>query len=296
MNFVPRISVVTPSYNQAAFLEETILSVLGQQYPALEYIIIDGGSTDKSAAIIERYAPQLTYWQSRPDNGQAHALNEGFSRATGDILLWINSDDLLMPGILKKIAAWVPDGSIPQLWMGNCIHFSIRHDMVDTRGSRVPDLHRRLRLPEIDYIIQPATCFTRAAWELTGPLREDLHFAFDWEWFLRAEKSGVTLHTVADPWALYRLHPGHKSGGGSAKKRQEELLGVYQTYNPRMAVLYNLLMMETFLYNSPAALNIRRLLKLFGQQTCYGKVLKARYPNRYKGYTAEEITNTAMML
>ena len=293
---LPLISVITPSFNQAAFLEETILSVLGQQYPQLEYIIMDGGSSDASAQIIERYAPQLSYWQSCPDGGQADALNQGFARASGDILLWVNSDDMLMPGILHKIARWITDTGIPQLWMGNCIHFAINNEQLDTRGSRIPALHRQQQLSHIDYIIQPATCFTRAAWQLAGPLRAELHFAFDWEWFLRAQKAGVALHTVADAWALYRLHPGHKSGGGSAQKRREEILGVYQTYDPRMAALYQLLMQETLDYNSTTALHIRRLLKGLGRNTAYGQVLKSRYPGKYKSYSADEVTNAAMML
>jgi glycosyltransferase involved in cell wall biosynthesis len=293
---LPRISVITPSFNQAAFLEETILSVLGQQYPHLEYIVMDGGSSDGSDEIIGRYAPQLSYWQSRPDGGQADALNQGFTRASGDILLWVNSDDILMPAVLHKIARWVADASTPQLWMGNCVHFSINHEQLDTRGSRVPALHREQQLSHIDYIIQPATCFTRAAWQLTGPLRSDLHFAFDWEWFLRAQQAGVALHTVADAWALYRLHPGHKSGGSSATERRAEILGIYQAYDPRMAGLYALLMQEALDYNSTTALNIRRMLKAFGRNTAYGDVLKSRFPTKYKSYSADEVSNAAMML
>ncbi len=100
----PRITIVTPSYNQGQYIEETILSVINQDYPNLEYIIIDGGSSDNTVEIIKKYSDRITYWISEKDNGQAHAINKGFRKATGDILNWLNSDDQLQPGALKIIA------------------------------------------------------------------------------------------------------------------------------------------------------------------------------------------------
>jgi glycosyltransferase involved in cell wall biosynthesis len=101
----PRITVVTPSFNQGAYIEETLRSVLLQGYPNLEYIVIDGGSTDGSVETIRRYARWLDYWVSEPDRGQAHALNKGFARASGDVLGWLNSDDVYLPGALKQVGA-----------------------------------------------------------------------------------------------------------------------------------------------------------------------------------------------
>src|SRR5258707_6129118 len=101
----PRISVVTPSFNQGAYLERTICSVLDQKYPNLEYLVIDGGSTDESVEIIKRYERHLTYWVSEPDTGQSNAINKGFARTTGTILAWLNSDDRYLPETLGAVAA-----------------------------------------------------------------------------------------------------------------------------------------------------------------------------------------------
>ena len=118
----PKISIVTPSYNQGQFIEETILSVLDQDYPDLEYLIIDGGSTDNTIDIIRKYSKHLTYWVSEPDRGQSHAINKGFAICTGEIFNWLNSDDLLLNNALSSVAeAYCSSEAEYKIVVGNCI-------------------------------------------------------------------------------------------------------------------------------------------------------------------------------
>ncbi|MEM6265761.1 MAG: glycosyltransferase family 2 protein [Bacteroidota bacterium] len=224
---LPKISIVTPSYNQAQFIEDTMQSVLGQRYPNLEYIVMDGGSNDGSADLIQRCEDQLAHWQSAKDDGQAAAINEGFALATGDILAWLNSDDMYMPGALKHIAALL-DVSKPQIAFGNCIH--IHHEKHTAWGSKVPQRHATLDLRAYDYLIQPSCFWTRKAWETTGQLNTDLNFSFDWDWFLRAQQKQVTFIPTPEYLSCYRIHSEHKTGTGG-HKRIEELTHILQTYH-----------------------------------------------------------------
>jgi len=212
---LPRITVVTPSFNQGRFLEQTILSVLGQCYDNLEYIIIDGGSTDGSVDVIRRYENKLFYWTSEKDGGQAEALNKGFARATGDILCWLNSDDFFLPGILKTVTTELSKGA--DLIYGNCLSFSAEGGrcLVNRTPSHNPQL-----LALVDYIVQPSSFWTRFLWEKTGELNAGLHYAFDWDWYLRAAKAGEFLKSDV-LYSAYRFHSAHKSGIGGDARTQE---------------------------------------------------------------------------
>jgi GT2 family glycosyltransferase len=221
----PRISIVTPSYNQASFLETTIQSVLKQGYPNLEFIVIDGGSTDGSVEIIERYADRLTHWESGPDRGQSHALNKGFSRATGSLLTWLNSDDQLAPGALFTVAeAFIRHQ--PDLVVGRCAR--IMHP------SFIPYHFHRCRLPlnvvqplledkllELDdcwmtghFFHQPEVFFTKDIWTRSGGhVREDLYYSMDYELWLRFARAGSTIFAIPDVLAIFRQHSNQKTGG-----------------------------------------------------------------------------------
>lgn len=222
----PRISVVTPSFNQVKFLETTILSVLGQAYPNLEYILMDGGSTDGSVEIIERYSDRLAHWQSAKDAGQSDALNQGFARATGDILCWINSDDFFLPGTLHRIAELLASRvRQPALAYGACLFFDDAG-----RSAKVvrPQAHDSAILRTSAYVIQPSAFWTRPLWEKTGILENALHFAFDWEWFIRASKHAEFMQ-CPEIFSAYRQHAAHKTGIGG-DRRQQEILEVVRRH------------------------------------------------------------------
>ena len=225
---VPKISVITPSFNQGRFIEYTILSVISQQYPHMEFIILDGGSTDNTVEIIRKYEKHISYWQSKEDNGQASAINEGFKRATGSILCWINSDDMYLPGVFNRIVGYLTREMPPRIVFGNCIHIGDESGKV--RGSSVTRAHERFDLSLCDYIIQPSSFWNRSAWEVTGQLNEGMRFAFDWDWFIRAKRASVDLLPLAEYFSIYRIHKEHKSGT-ARDKRIEELKTIVATYN-----------------------------------------------------------------
>lgn len=215
----PKITVVTPSFNQAQFLETTIRSVLGQRYPNLEYMIFDGGSRDGSADIIRRYEKELSYWVSEPDGGQSNAINLGFARATGDILCWINSDDYHLPDALwiaaERLKSRLAD---PVIIHGSCMFF---HEGEPIGRVHPPTPHDIRRLRRCDYFIQPSTFWTATAWQKAGPLDASLVYAFDWDWYLRAADAGCEVVDVPAPLSAYRIHAGHKSGSGGDARRDE---------------------------------------------------------------------------
>ncbi len=225
---LPVISVVTPSFNQAEFLETTLLSVLGQRYPGLEYFVLDGGSTDGSAEIIGRFSSELAFSVSERDGGQAEALNRGLARATGKILCWLNSDDYLLPGTLARVAALLgPVLDKPVVLTGGAVLFREREAEA---WVRFPPPCDPARLRRINELTQPATFWTAAAWRAVGPLDASLHYAFDWDWFIRASERCEFLH-VPELFAGYRLHAAHKSGSGGERRRAEvgEIIRRYGT-------------------------------------------------------------------
>jgi GT2 family glycosyltransferase len=204
----PRVTIVTPSYNQGRFLEETIRSVLLQGYPNLEYIVVDGGSTDESVDILRRYAPFLTYWVSEPDNGQSHAINKGLQRATGEILAYLNSDDLYSPNAIRTSVEFLHAHA-----ESNLVYASARRiDAESVVREKVvpPEFGLRLLLAKC-FIRQPTVFFHRRLVDRVGPFDESLDYGMDYDFWLRC--TAVTAprrlraFTAAD-----RFHAGAKSG------------------------------------------------------------------------------------
>ena len=207
---LPRISIVTPSYNQVHFLEETISSVLSQDYPDLEYIIIDGSSTDDSVEIIRKYDPWLAYWVSEPDRGQSHALNKGFARATGEIMNWLNSDDLYVPGALRAVGEMYqkhPDHIIA----GDVVSFEERTGREYPHRAFCITFENMVRFWEQKHHWhQPGVYFPRSAYALRGPLDETLHFGMDHDLMCRMLQDCPVAY-VNQVLVRFRLHPESKN-------------------------------------------------------------------------------------
>jgi len=209
----PRISIVTPSYNQGRFIEETIRSVLLQGYPNLEYIIIDGGSTDGSVEVIRKHEPWLTYWVSEPDRGQADALNKGFAHAHGDIVAWLNSDDTYEPCTLQRVGQEFGEDQTKAVIYGDCnyvdengnITYFLRHPYV-TFDSLI-------RYWNPSWPPQPSVFFRREVLEKVGPLNCDLHFAIDYDLWLRIAQDHEFRH-IEHTLANHRLHGESKTSLG----------------------------------------------------------------------------------
>lgn len=232
----PKMTVVTPAYNGAAFLEATIRSVLLQGYPNLEYIVIDGGSKDGTVEIIRRYAPWLTYWCSEPDRGQSHALNKGFAQSTGDWLAWLNADDLYLPNALSAVAATArrrPETD----WIIGVLRWIDEHGA--DLGTTVPTPFTAVTNPAQWggrrwlaqvcfrgsglFCPQPVSFWSRRAHETVGPLDETLHYSMDLDRWGKLAYYHFEPTLIDAELAGFRLHAAQKSGGGEARFMVDDL-------------------------------------------------------------------------
>lgn len=234
-----RLTIVTPSFNQAAFLEKTVLSVVEQGYEDLEFFVLDAGSTDGSREILERYDDRISWWVSEPDDGQTAAINRGIERATGDVIAYINSDDYFLPGAFKHVmglladsdARWAIGASRVEDAAGSEIH---------TWQPELPSKARHWWLIDPWGYPQPSTFWRRDVFEQFGPFRRDLHYIFDTEFGLRLMLAGVTPVLTERPLAVRVEHEAAKSWDHTPFLREQErfpeLLGAALTPRERISL------------------------------------------------------------
>jgi GT2 family glycosyltransferase len=223
----PRISIVTPSYNQGRFIEECIRSVLLQGYPSLEYIIIDGGSTDETVEIIKKYEPWLTYWESEPDRGQSHAINKGLAKSTGQLFNWHNSDDVLVPDSLATMVRAM--AKYPQAGYVHGRRIFI-NDEGKVRGGNKHGYDNKIKfLPELTASIsalktgsQPACLMNRDLVIQTGKVDENLHYIMDIDLLLRIALIKNPIY-IDSPLTYIRIHPDTKSLQWNAQRARERI-------------------------------------------------------------------------
>jgi len=224
-NQLPKISIVTPSYNQVHFIEQTIQSVLSQKYPNLEFLVIDGGSKDGTVDILRKYETFLT-WVSEPDSGQSNAINKGFKQVTGEIVAFLNSDDMYEPGALSLVGNYFATHPKAMWLTGKCVY-------IDETGEEIRDIIRMYKnfwlwrgnyyvLQVLNYISQPATFWRREALQQIGDFDESLQYTMDYDYWLRLGKH-YPLHVFDQNLARFRIHCASKSGKAFVEQFEEEL-------------------------------------------------------------------------
>lgn len=205
---LPKVTILTPSYNQGRFLEATIQSVLAQDYPDIEYLIVDGASKDNSVEIIRKYQDRLAWWVSEKDRGHADALNKGFNRANGEILAWINSDDTYTPGAVSEAVNFLIKH--PQVGMvyGDANLIDEEGNFLEKFASKQTSYEAMLRGSV--HIPQATTFFRADLWRKVGPLDLSLYFAFDYDFWVKIAKTSEIRYVPA-LWANFRMHNLGKS-------------------------------------------------------------------------------------
>lgn len=245
---LPTVSVITPSFNQGQFIQETIDSVLAQDYSKLEYWVIDGGSTDGTLAVLKQYGRKV-HWLSEKDKGQSDAINKGLERATGEILTYINSDDVMAPGAVRQVVKAFQTHPKAMWLTGD-------YDVIDERGHRresIVVLYKRvqrllMRRPTLQRIllginnpiVQPSTWWRRSAYEKVGKFNERLHFTMDYEYWMRLLALGSVL-IIPKRLSSFRVHSSSKGGSGYSQQMVEQL-SVAQRFgaSPLLLLLHSL--------------------------------------------------------
>jgi glycosyltransferase involved in cell wall biosynthesis len=239
-----KISVITPSYNQGQFLERTILSIINQNYPNVEHIIIDGGSTDNSVEIIKKYETRIAYWVSEKDKGQTDAINKGMRKATGDIVCWINSDDILLSGALQVVARYFNRHPDIEFLNGLTVHID-KDDKILRIGHILNSkwFHKR----GMYNISQQGMFWKKCIFEKVGELDETFHYSMDVEWIVRLYENKIRMARINKPLGAIRMHEFTKTTTlansnnlwrGDHKKIGEKYNGKYTILNRKKILIY----------------------------------------------------------
>lgn len=235
---VPKITIITPSYNQGNFIEQTIQSIIGQDYPNLEYIVMDGGSTDDTIDILRRYDEQLI-WRSEKDRGQSHAINKGLALATGEIVGFINSDDLLEPGALLKVGKFFTAYPNANWLTGKCRTINEQGYEIRKVVTFYKNFLLRFKgvklLQVVNYISQPATFWRKKITDDIGGFDESLNYSMDYDYWLRTSLR-YRLYSHKDYLACFRVHSGSKAGS-SANKPFDSQLSIAKRYTTSKVLL-----------------------------------------------------------
>jgi len=205
----PTISIVTPSFQQGRFLERTLYSVVGQNYPALEYIVQDGASSDETLDILHRFDHLLAGWTSEPDAGQAEAINRGFGQTSGEIMGWLNSDDLLLPGALAYVARYFASHPDVDVVYGHRLLIDEREGMI---GSWILPRHSNRALMLADYVPQETLFWRRRIWDAVGgSVDPSFRYALDWDILLRFQNAGARIVRLPRFLGAFRVHNDQKT-------------------------------------------------------------------------------------
>ncbi len=208
MSDLPLVSIITPSFNQARYIEATIQSVLGQDYPRIEYIIVDGGSTDGTVEIVKKYEGRIGWWVSEQDKGQTDAINKGFARAQGQILAWLNSDDTYEPGAVSAAVKYLMDHPEIGMVYGDCNFINEDGRVIGRFGAAQTDY--RLLRQGYAHIPQQTMFFRAGLWRQVGPLDPSFYFAMDYDLWTRLA-ARTRLKYTPQTWANFRLHTTGKT-------------------------------------------------------------------------------------
>lgn len=221
MDNLPLVSIITPSFNQADFLESTIQSVLNQDYPNIEYIIVDGGSTDSSAEIIKRHEDKLAWWVSEKDKGQTDAINKGFNRARGEILAWLNSDDTYNAGAISAAVKYLNENPDAAMVYSDCNYINEDGNIIGKFPAAQTD-YPKLRRGYV-HIPQQTMFFRAKYWREIGPLDPSFYFAMDYDLWTRLAARAPLQYVGGETWANFRIHTRSKTNVNDERGWQEML-------------------------------------------------------------------------